>query len=141
MGFPSGDDSGVRKVIEPAGVIVMEMGQNDRLDVPGGIEVHSLKARADLFQWSYLDDDLLHEKRIPSWKVARDGVSCRISGIDEESPLGMFDKKANPLGIADDVDLPLKGRSPLFPALLSAFQLRRACLNGCDVDHQSLHPL
>ena len=75
---------------------------------------------------------------------SRDGVSCRISGIDEEPPLGMFDKKAkdrqgpHPLGIAEDVDLPLKGRSPLFPALLGAFQLRRACLNGCDVDHQSL---
>src|SRR5262249_33820902 len=142
VGFPPGDDSGMRKVIEPTGVIVMEMGQNDRLNVTGGIEVHSLKARADFFQRSHPNDDLLHEKRIPPRKIARNGVSCRISGIDEEPPLGMFDEKAkdrhgsHPLGIAKDVDLPLKCRSSLSPALLGSFQLRRACLNGCDVDHK-----
>jgi hypothetical protein len=129
----------MRKVIEPTGVIVMEMGQNDRPNVTGGIEVHSLKARADLFQRSRLDDDLLHEKRDPPWKIARNGVSCRISGIDEEQPLGMFDEKAkdrqgsHPLGIAEDVDLSLKCRSSLLTALLGSFQLRRACLNWCDV--------
>src|SRR5215471_17401947 len=77
-------------------------------------------------------------------KSTRNRVSCRISGIDEEPPLGMFDEKAkdrhgsHPLGIAEDVDLPLKCRSSLSPALLGSFQLRRACLNWCDVDHQSL---
>src|SRR5262249_15258794 len=96
------------------------------------------------FQRSHHNDDLLHEKRIPPRKIARNGVSCRISGTDEEPPLGMFDEKAkdrhgsHPLGIAEDVDLPLKCRSSLLPALLGSFQLRRACLNGCDVDHQSL---
>src|SRR5262249_46531430 len=64
--------------------------------------------RADLFQRSYPNDDLLHEKRIPPRKIARNGVSCRISGIDEELPVGMFDEKAkdrdgsHPLGIAKD---------------------------------------
>ena len=83
-------------------------------------------------------------KKDSTAEIARNGISCRISGIDEEPPLGMFDEKAKdrqgsyPLGIAEDVDLPLKCRSSLLPALLGSFQLRRACLNWCDVDHQSL---
>jgi len=37
------------------------------LDILGGIEVHCLEARADLFERSHFDNDLLHEEGIPSW--------------------------------------------------------------------------
>jgi len=56
----------MREVIESTTVIVVEVGQNDRLDILGGIEVHSLEAGADLFERSHFDNDFFHEEGIPS---------------------------------------------------------------------------
>jgi len=56
----------MREVIESAGVIVVEMGQNDCLDVLCGIDVRRLEARANPFQWSHFDNDHLHKEGIPS---------------------------------------------------------------------------
>src|SRR5262249_39337097 len=49
VSLASGDNPVMREVIEAARVIVVKMGQNYCLDILGGIEIHRLEKRTDLF--------------------------------------------------------------------------------------------
>src|SRR5215469_14400571 len=60
--FSGRDDSGVGEVIQSSRVVMMEMGQDYRRDIPRRIQTYFLQPESNLFKWRYLNDDFLREE-------------------------------------------------------------------------------
>src|SRR5690606_37675301 len=118
------DDARMREMVEPAGMVVMEMGQHHN-DVRW-IDPHGEKAGTDLLVRCDLDRHLL-EEGVPAREVTRRRVAPGVANVDQEMAFGMLDQIAedrhrfDPVAVAEDVDLASDGAATLTADVLGGF--------------------
>ena len=80
-------------MIEPAGVIVMEVSQDHGGDVARRIDAHRLQPVPDLFERRDLDHNLLGEKGVPPREITRHRIAPGVTRVHKETPFRMLNEK------------------------------------------------
>ena len=79
-------------MVEPAGVVVVEVRENDRRNIARRIETHRVQPGPDLLVRRDPDRHLLVEG-VPARQIARHRVAPGVAGVDEEAALGCSIRK------------------------------------------------
>lgn len=89
---PGDEHFGVGEVMQAAGVIRVEVGEDDLGDI-GGADAQLLQAGPDLLLGLHPLAYPEAEVRMPAWEVA--GLACAggLAGVHHDHPFGMLDRK------------------------------------------------
>ena len=104
-------------------VIMVLMSENDCGNVGGRIKSQMTQPRTNLLMRSDPDTDLLGEKRVPPRKIARSGVGGSVTGVHDETSLGMLNQprgylQGGPGLVSEDIDHSLQRRAIFISAVL-----------------------
>src|SRR5215469_9273720 len=97
--------------MQPPGVVVVVVGQNNGLNITCRINPNSLQPESNLLDRGNLDLDHLREERVPPGQVAWRRILSRVAGVDDEFPFGMLNQpgehgqRTGPYLVAKNVDL------------------------------------